>query len=89
MRSKRTIRRMKGTPFARKLAHAAIEARSMAKRLDYMVAEIQDLELTARTYERALREHGWDTGSVGDAIAEIEQEIEGAEASPGADDGGL
>ena len=74
MRSKKTIRRMKGTPLARKLAYLAIESRSLTKRLDYMVAEVQDLELTARTYERALREHGWDTGAVGRVIAaEAEQ----------------
>lgn len=73
VRSKRTIRRMKGAPLARKLAHFAIEARSFQKRLDYLVAEVQDLELTARTYQRALREHGWDTGMVGDMIAEEER----------------
>ena len=69
MRSKKTIRRMKGTPLARKLAHLAIETRSLQKRLDYMVAEVQDLEITAHVYERALREHGWDTGKMGKEIA--------------------
>lgn len=69
MRSKRTIRRMKGTPQARKLAHLAIEARSIAKRLDYLVAEVQEVELTAAVYERALREHGWDTGTMGAEVA--------------------
>jgi len=70
MRSKSTIRRMKGTPQARKLAHLAIEARSLAKRLDYLVAEVQEVELTAAVYERASREHGWDTGTVGAEVAE-------------------
>jgi len=79
VRSKRTIRRMKGAPLARKLAHFAIEARSFQKRLDYLVAEVQEIELTARVYERALREHGWDTGRMGAELEEIEAELGGPE----------
>ena len=86
MRSKRTIRRMKHAPIARKLAHIAKEAKSLSTRLDNMVDEVHDLELTARVYERALREHGWDTGKMGAALDEIEQEIgmSGEDTAPGA-----
>lgn len=76
MRSKRSIQRMKGAPLARKLAHFAIEARSFQKRLDYLVAEVQEMELTAICYERALREHGWDTGTMGAALEEMQTEAE-------------
>lgn len=91
VRSKRTIRRMKGTPYARKLAKLAIEARSLSKRLDYMVAEVQDTELTLRVYERALHDHGWDTGKLREVVeTQLALEIDEPEPEPeGREDAGL